>query len=64
VFRERVFIAVVSAAAGMGGVWLGYELRGGGPTTLATILSLLAAAACGTLGWRATAAGQRRRSRE
>jgi hypothetical protein len=62
VFRERLFLAVVSAAAGIGGVWLAYELRGGGPTTLAIVLSPLAAATFGTLGWRATAAGQRRRT--
>jgi hypothetical protein len=60
---ERLLIALVSAAAGVGGVWLGYELKGGGTATLAVVLGPIAAAVCGTLGWRATAAGQRRRSR-
>ena len=60
---ERLLVALVSAAAGAGGVWLGYELKGGGATTLATVLSPCAAVLCGGLAWRATATGQRRRSR-
>jgi hypothetical protein len=58
---ERVFMALVSAAAGVGGVWLGYELKGGGDTTLAAVFTPLAAAVCGALAWRATASGQRKR---
>ncbi len=56
-------VSAAAAAAGVGGVWLGYELKGGGETTLATVFSPLVAAVCGALGWRATASGQRKRSR-